>query len=81
MTEVRDATRFGSASLQAKTEYDRAQGSEDCLYLNVYRPAVADGAPLPVMMSGFTAGASSTAPETRFTAPSWHRPQTPSWLR
>ena len=50
-TDVRDATRFASASLQAKTEYDGAQGSEDCLYLNVYKPgAAADGSPLPVMM-------------------------------
>lgn len=49
-TEVRDATRFGPASLQSKTEYDGAQGSEDCLYLNVYRPGAANGAPLPVMM-------------------------------
>ena len=49
-TEVRDATRFGSASLQAKTEYNKAQGSEDCLYLNVYRPGTANGAPLAVMM-------------------------------
>ena len=50
-TDVRDATRFGSASLQAKTEYDGKQGSEDCLYLNVYKPrAATDGSPLPVMM-------------------------------
>jgi hypothetical protein len=35
-TDVRDATKFGPASLQTKTEYDEAQGSEDCLYLNVY---------------------------------------------
>jgi para-nitrobenzyl esterase len=50
-TDVRDATRFASASLQSKTEYDREQGSEDCLYLNVYRPGSAtDGSPLPVMM-------------------------------
>ncbi len=32
-TDVRDATQLASASLQAKTEYDGAQGSEDCLYL------------------------------------------------
>ena len=48
---MRDATRFASASLQAKTEYDGAQGSEDCLYLNVYKPAAAnDSFPLPVML-------------------------------
>jgi para-nitrobenzyl esterase len=60
-TDVRDATQFASASLQAKTQYDRAQGSEDCLYLNVYRPAGAkDSAPLPVMVwfhgGGFVSG-------------------------
>ena len=50
-TDVRDATRFASASLQAKTEYDGKQGSEDCLYLNVYKPAAAnDSSPLPVMV-------------------------------
>ena len=50
-TDVRDVTRFASASLQAKTEYDGAQGSEDCLYLNVYKPGAATvGSPLPVMM-------------------------------
>jgi hypothetical protein len=49
-TDVRDATRFASASLQAKTEYDRKQGSEDCLYLNIYKPAANDGSPLTVMV-------------------------------
>lgn len=50
-TDVRDATKFGPASLQTKTEYDEAQGSEDCLYLNVYSPAAAkDSAPIPVMV-------------------------------
>ena len=60
-TDVRDATKFGPASLQTKTEYDEAQGSEDCLYLNVYSPAAAkDSAPLPVMVwhhgGGFVSG-------------------------
>ena len=40
-TDVRDATQLASPSLQAKTEYDGAQGSEDCLYLNVYKPGAA----------------------------------------
>jgi len=36
---VRDATRFASTCLQAKSEYAKAQeGAEDCLYLNVYVP-------------------------------------------
>ncbi len=60
-TDVRDATEFGSASLQTKTEYGRAEGSEDCLYLNVYRPGSADpSSPLPVMVwhhgGGFVSG-------------------------
>lgn len=38
-TGVRDATQFASSCLQAKTEYSKAQeGSEDCLYLNIYSP-------------------------------------------
>jgi para-nitrobenzyl esterase len=37
---VRDATRFASSCLQAKSEYAKAQeGAEDCLYLNVYVPS------------------------------------------
>ena len=60
-SDVRDATRFGSASLQTKTEYGEAQGSEDCLYLNVYKPNVADDSQLiPVMVwihgGGFISG-------------------------
>jgi para-nitrobenzyl esterase len=60
-TDVRDATKFGPASLQTKTEYDEAQGSEDCLYLNVYSPAAAKAsAPIPVMVwhhgGGFVSG-------------------------
>lgn len=48
-TVPRDATRFGAACLQPQTAYDRAQGAEDCLYLNVYRPAGA-GEALPVIV-------------------------------
>jgi len=37
---VRDATRFASTCLQAKSEYAKAQeGAEDCIYLNVYVPS------------------------------------------
>ena len=63
-SDVRDATRFGSASLQTKTEYGEAQGSEDCLYLNVYKPTVVDESQLiPVMVwihgGGFVSGSGS----------------------
>src|SRR6204780_4480078 len=48
---VRQATRFGSPCLQAKTQYDAAQGSENCLYLNVYAPGTrARRGGLPVMV-------------------------------
>jgi para-nitrobenzyl esterase len=48
---VRDATIFASASLQPSTEYKHAHGSEDCLYLNVYKPTNPESsAPLPVML-------------------------------
>ncbi|MGA2395000.1 MAG: carboxylesterase family protein [Candidatus Lustribacter sp.] len=65
-TDERDTTTFGSASLQTKTEYGRAHGSEDCLYLNIYRPGAAGaGSPLPVMVwhhgGGFVSG-SGAAP-------------------
>ena len=50
----RDASRFASVCLQAKSEYSHGQeGSEDCLYLNVYvptRPDNTDAAHLPVMV-------------------------------
>lgn len=51
---VRDATQFASGCLQAKTEYSKAQqGSEDCLYLNVYSPrprTAGEQGRLPVMV-------------------------------
>jgi para-nitrobenzyl esterase len=48
---MRQATHFGSPCLQAKTQYDVAQGSENCLYLNVYAPGTHAGrARLPVMV-------------------------------
>ncbi len=48
---MRDGRIFGAASPQPSTEYDPAHGSEDCLYLNVYKPADPSGSePLPVMV-------------------------------
>jgi len=45
-----DATQLRSACIQAKTAYVATQyGAEDCLYLNVYKPASANGS-LPVMV-------------------------------
>ena len=76
--DVRDATRFGPAAVQygrvygpgRNNRYDetiaetlnQASGSEDCLYLNIWRPAD-DGTDLPVIVfihggsnvSGYTA--------------------------
>lgn len=50
-TGARDATSFGSVCLQPNTARTDVVGSEDCLTLNVWTPAVApaDGKPLPVL--------------------------------
>jgi para-nitrobenzyl esterase len=45
-TNVKDATQFGPACMQA----DDIPKSEDCLTLNIWRPAKAQAAPLPVMI-------------------------------
>jgi para-nitrobenzyl esterase len=49
---TRDATYLRSACLQAKTAYVKEQqGAEDCLYLNVYKPAKSvDPSTVPVMV-------------------------------
>lgn len=48
---VLDATRLRSACLQDETEVnERRQGSEDCLYLNVYVPRGRENRRLPVMV-------------------------------
>ena len=43
---VRDASQFGPACMQA----DDVLKSEDCLFLNVWRPAAASAQPFPVMI-------------------------------
>ena len=45
-TGVLDASAFGPACMQT----DDVPKSEDCLTLNVWRPAAASDAPLPVMV-------------------------------
>jgi para-nitrobenzyl esterase len=64
---VRQAVEFGSDCMQGRFGAPPAQGgpSEDCLCLNVWRPAsAATGARLPVMVwiygGGFTGGSSSS---------------------
>ena len=63
---VRDASQFGSHCIQSHSYPDMvfsdSGASEDCLYLNVYRPKSAHG-PLPVMVwihgGGYAAGSGS----------------------
>ncbi len=51
---VRDATRYSAASIQHVSDFmpdmARSQYEEDCLYLNVWTPAKAPDAKLPVFM-------------------------------
>ncbi|NGY04242.1 carboxylesterase/lipase family protein [Solimonas terrae] len=71
-TGVRDATRYGNDCMQNRMSWDKTASpqpvSEDCLYLNVWKPAsAAAGGKLPVMVwiygGGFVSG-SATAPVT-----------------
>ncbi|MEM8734961.1 MAG: carboxylesterase/lipase family protein [Planctomycetota bacterium] len=60
--EVRECDKFGPKALQNK----KTEGqSEDCLYLNVWRPREASDSPLPVMVwihgGGFTQGSGHEA--------------------
>ena len=74
-TGVRQATEFGADCMQGRFGPPPAPGapaarvpSEDCLYLNVWRPAsAAPGAKLPVMVwiyGGGFVGGSSSSPNT-----------------
>ena len=47
-TEVREATAYGAAAPQGGRSGEPT--SEDCLFLNVWTPALSDGAPRPVMV-------------------------------
>jgi para-nitrobenzyl esterase len=66
-TSVRDATAFGDDCQQAASDFETLQTtpSEDCLYLNVWKPSYADpGDQLPVMVwihgGGYVGGGSSS---------------------
>jgi para-nitrobenzyl esterase len=59
---IRAATKFAPHCPQPATPFGRASTSENCLYLNVFRPAGPRGHDLPVMVwihgGGFVAGES-----------------------
>jgi para-nitrobenzyl esterase len=49
--DVRNATNLASSCLQDKTEYVKEKnGSEDCLYLNIYSPKKSNGNLLPTIV-------------------------------
>lgn len=67
---VRQTTEFGTDCMQMRRNFPGATAtprpvSEDCLYLNVWRPAAASAKKLPVLVwiygGGYTGGASSSA--------------------
>ena len=68
-TGERDATKAGSPCLQAARAPATGQtGSEDCLYLNVFAPKAAKGAPVLVWIHGGsnTAGSGANYDGTQF---------------
>lgn len=60
---VRDATQFANVCPQEPSAFSGRSETEDCLYLNVYRPDNNTGQPLPVMVwlhgGGYVLGAGS----------------------
>ncbi len=65
-TGVRDTTKFGNRAMQRRPVVGLIDGSEDCLYLNVWRPAN-DERDLPVYVwihgGGNSSGASNAVPD------------------
>ena len=61
-TGIRDARRFGAAAPQGGT--DDGPGSEDCLFLNVFTPALGDGRKRPILFyihgGGYNNGSGSS---------------------
>ncbi|CAH0349266.1 carboxylesterase/lipase family protein [Aquabacterium sp. CECT 9606] len=60
---VRDATQFANVCPQEPSAFSGRSETEDCLYLNVYRPDNSNGQALPVMVwihgGGYVLGAGS----------------------
>ena len=60
---IRDATQFANVCPQEPSAFSGRSETEDCLYLNVYRPDNSSGQPLPVMVwlhgGGYVLGAGS----------------------
>lgn len=60
---VRSATQFGNVCPQEPSAFSGRSETEDCLYLNVYRPENSGNQPLPVMVwlhgGGYVLGAGS----------------------
>ncbi|XP_023317064.1 uncharacterized protein LOC106658523 [Trichogramma pretiosum] len=48
--DVRSATKFGNECCQFNFIFHRAEGNEDCLYLNVYTKTASPDIPRPVMV-------------------------------